>query len=324
MKFKSFLKAALPVALGIFFVYLSIGITTPKDREMIIQSIKNADMKFVFIGLFFSLLSHLSRAYRWSFLLSPMGYQPKLINSILCVLIAYLANMGIPRSGEVIRASFISNYEKIPFEKAFGSIVIERVIDVIMLFIIILIALILQFETIWSFISNNNINFFKLILFGILLITFLIILFNIIKGSKSQLMIKFKLLISGFWEGVSSIKKMEKKVPFIFHTIFIWLMYLAMFYVIKWSIPGTFGLTIGMIIPVFVAGGLSIATTNGGVGIFPLSVALVLSLFDISKDVGLAFGWIMWSSQTILIIVCGSFAFIALPIVNRKSKLLKT
>ena len=323
MNLKSFLKVVLPLALGIFFVYLSVGITTTKDREMIIQSIRNADMKFVFIGLVFSLLSHLSRAYRWRFLLSPMGYRPKLINSILCVLIAYLANMGVPRSGEVIRASFMSNYEKIPFEKAFGSIVIERIIDVIMLFTIILIALILQFDTIWSFILQNNINFKKLLLFGILSVTFFVTLFFITKNSKSQLMIKFKSLISGFWEGVVSIKKMEKKIPFIFHTLFIWLMYLAMFYVIKWSIPGTFGLTIEMIIPVFVVGGLSIATTNGGIGIFPLSVALVLSLFDISKDVGLAFGWIMWSSQTILIIICGSFAFIALPIVNRKNKPIK-
>ena len=112
---------------------------------------------------------------------------------------------------------------------------------------------------------------------------------------------------------------MEKKIPFMFHTVFIWAMYILMFYVIKWSIPGTFGLTIQMIIPVFVAGGLSIATTNGGIGVFPLSVALVLGVFGINKEVGLAFGWIMWSSQTILIIISGAFAFIALPYVNRKS-----
>ena len=321
MNFKSFFKIILPLALGIFFIYLSINITTAKDREMIIQSIRNADLKFVFLGLFFAVLSHLSRAYRWGFLLSPMGYRPKLINSILCVLIAYLANMGIPRSGEVIRASFISNYEKIPFEKAFGSIVVERIIDVLMLFILILIALILQFETIWCFILQKNINLLQLMFFGVLILIFLIYLFYLIKNSKGRLMIKFKSFVSGFWEGVSSIIIMEKKLPFLFHTIFIWTMYLSMFYVIKWSIPGTFDLTIEMIIPVFVVGGLSIATTNGGIGIFPLSIALVLNLFDISKDVGLAFGWVMWSSQTILILISGAFAFITIPIVNRKNYL---
>ena len=321
MNFKSFFKIILPLALGVFFIYLSINITTVNDREMIIQSIRNADLKFVFLGLFFAVLSHLSRAYRWGFLLSPMGYRPKLINSILCVLIAYLANMGVPRSGEVIRASFISNYEKIPFEKAFGSIVVERIIDVLILFILILIALILQFETIWGFILQKNINLLQLLFFGILILIFLIYLFYLIKNSKAKLMLKFKSFVSGFWEGISSIITMEKKLPFLFHTIFIWTMYLSMFYVIKWSIPGTFGLTIEMIIPVFVVGGLSIATTNGGIGVFPLSVALVLNLFDISKDVGLAFGWIMWSSQTVLILISGAFAFITLPIVNRKNYL---
>ncbi len=321
MNFKSFLKIILPLTLGVFFIYLSIDITTEKDRYMIIQSIKNADLKFVFIGLFFAILSHLSRAYRWIFLLSPMGYKPRLINSILCVFIAYLANMGVPRSGEVIRASFISNYEKIPFEKAFGSIVIERIVDVIMLFIMIFIALILQFETIWNFISQKNIDFLQLIFLGLFIIVFLISLFYLTKSSNSKFIIKFKSFISGFWEGVSSIKTMKKKLPFLFHTVFIWLMYLSMFYVIKWAIPGTFGLTIEIIIPVFVVGGLSIATTNGGIGIYPLSVALVLNLFDISKDVGLAFGWIMWSSQTILILLLGAFAFIALPLINRKNYL---
>ena len=115
-----------------------------------------------------------------------------------------------------------------------------------------------------------------------------------------------------------SIRSMKNKLPFILHTIFIWIMYLLMFYVIKWSIPGTFNLTIEMIIPVFVIGGLSIATTNGGIGIFPLSIALFLNTFGINTEIGLAFGWIMWSSQTLLIILSGSIALIALPMVNRK------
>jgi hypothetical protein len=285
---------------------------------MIIQAIKNADLRFVALGLFFALLSHLSRAYRWKFLLLPMGYNPRLINTILCVFIAYLANLGVPRSGEVIRASFLSNYEKIPFEKTFGSVVIERVIDMIILLLLILIALVLQRKTIWALILEKNINFSELALFGISVIVIVFLLAYSIKKSKSHLVIKIKSVINGFWEGLSSIKTMEKKLHFIFHTVFIWVMYLSMFYVIKWTIPGTFGLTIEMIIPAFVIGGLSIATTNGGVGIYPLSVALVLVTFGISKEVGLAFGWIMWSSQTVLIIICGAFAFIALPFINRK------
>ena len=312
MNIKSFLKVVLPLLLGAFFIYLSISITTDRDREMIIQSIKNADLRFVVLGLFFAILSHLSRAYRWRFLLSPMGYNPRLINTVLCVFIAYLANLGVPRSGEVIRASFLSNYEKIPFEKAFGSVVIERVVDMVILLLLILIALILQYEAIWRFIIKKDIDFLQLALFIALFVGSVLLLILTLKRSKN------KFFINGFFEGLNSIRKMDKKLPFIFHTVFIWVMYLLMFYVVKWTIPGTHLLTFKMIIPAFVAGGLSIATTNSGIGIYPLSVALVLASFGINKEVGLAFGWIMWSSQTVLILISGAFAFITLPLINRK------
>lgn len=318
MNFKSLFKILFPIILGVFFIYLSIDITTKEERRLIFQSIKNADLKFVLVGLLFAFLSHFSRAYRWRFLLSPMGYKPKLINCFLSVLAAYLANMGVPRSGELIRASLISNYEQIPFEKGFGSIVIERVVDLIMLSIIILIAIIIEKENIWNFIVQNNINFLGLFTLGTLLIFFIYLSFIVLKKSENKFLLKLKLLIAGFWEGVISIKKMEKKFYFVLHTLFIWIMYLAMFYVIKWSIPGTFNLTFNMIITVFVVGSISIATTNGGIGIFPLSIALVLNSYGISKDVGLSFGWIMWSSQTILIILLGILSFIALPLINRK------
>jgi uncharacterized protein (TIRG00374 family) len=268
--------------------------------------------------LFFAILSHLSRAYRWRFLLSPMGYNPRLINTVLCVFIAYLANLGVPRSGEVIRASFLSNYEKIPFEKAFGSVVIERVVDMVILLLLILIALILQYEAIWRFIIKKDIDFLQLALFIALFVGSVLLLILTLKRSKNKFFIKINFFINGFWEGLNSIRKMDKKLPFIFHTVFIWAMYLLMFYVVKWTIPGTHLLTFKMIIPAFVAGGLSIATTNSGIGIYPLSVALVLASFGINKEVGLAFGWIMWSSQTVLILISGAFAFITLPLINRK------
>ena len=126
-----------------------------------------------------------------------------------------------------------------------------------------------------------------------------------------------KKLINDFLN-VVSFTDFENKLPFICHTIFIWVMYLFMFYLIKWSIPETHLLTIEMLIPAFVVGGLSIATTNGGIGIYPLSIALVLSSYGISKEIGLSFGWIVWSSQTILILILGALAFILIPFINRK------
>ena len=316
MNYKTFFKIFIPLILGVIFIYISINITNEEEKKFIIMSFKNANLNYVGLSIVCASLSHLSRGYRWRFLLLPMGYKPRLLNTILSVFIGYLANLGIPRSGEILRATFLSNYEKIPFQKTFGSIVTERVIDIIILFILIIFALVIQFQTIWSFIIK-----IELIKIGVVFTLSALILFfliYLIKKINPLLSQKLNSLIVDFIEGFSSIKKIENKLPFIVHTIFIWIMYLLMFYLIKWSIPETQMLTIEMLVPAFVIGGLSIATTNGGIGIYPLSIAIVLNSFEIKKEIGLSFGWIVWSSQTILIIILGALAFILIPIVNRK------
>ena len=171
---------------------------------------------------------------------------------------------------------------------------------------------------IWSLYYRQEIVWFIL---GSLTTSVLIIILSIYIVRKLNLSIALRLnsFLKGFLEGISSIKKTNNKFLFIFHTIFIWVMYLLMFYVIKWSIPETQVLTIKMLIPAFIVGALSIITTNGGIGIYPLSIALVLSSFEISKEIGLSFGWIIWSTHTILIIILGALAFILIPLINRRS-----
>ncbi len=316
MNYKSFLKILIPIILGVVFILLSINITSEQERKFIFFSLKNADLKYISLSILCGIFSHLSRGYRWRFLLHPMGYRPKLLNTFLCVFIGYLANMGVPRSGEVLRASFLSNYEEIPFQKTFGSIITERIVDVLILIILILIALIIQFETIWNLLTK--IKFVQIVAIFILVGLILTLAIYFIRKFKFPFALKLNLFIDGLFEGINSIKKIENKLPFICHTIFIWVMYLYMFYLIKWSIPETHGLTIEMLIPAFIVGGLSIATTNGGIGIYPLSIALVLSSFGINKEIGLSFGWIVWSSQTILILILGALAFVLIPFINRK------
>ena len=112
---------------------------------------EKADYKWRVIGLLFGLLSHISRAYRWLFMLEPLGYKIKFGNSVMAVFAAYLINFTIPRAGEVARASILTNYEKVPFEKGFGTIVSERIADLILMAGIIFITLFLQFDFIYSF-----------------------------------------------------------------------------------------------------------------------------------------------------------------------------
>lgn len=319
-KIKSLLKVILPLAVGFFFVYLSYNTTSEEDRILIYSYIQKADLRFVMLSVFFGILSHLSRAYRWKYLLSPLGYQPRFINSVLAVLIAYIANLGIPRSGEILRATTLSSYEKIPFEKTFGTIVAERLVDLLILMGFVLTALVLQFDIIWSILSEKKISTVQIVIGLAFVIIGYIILKKLFTLNQNPLIIRIKNFFWGLAEGIMSLKNMPNKGRFIGHTLFIWLMYLAMFYVVKWTVPETASLGMNAILPAFVVGGLAISATNGGIGIYPFSVALVLAAFKISNESGLAFGWIMWTSQTLMIIVFGSLSFFVLPLVNRQQK----
>jgi uncharacterized protein (TIRG00374 family) len=319
-KIKSLLKLILPLTIGLFFVYLSYNTTSEEERKLIYTYIQKADLRFVMLSVFFGVLSHLSRAYRWKFLLSPLGYQPRFINSVLAVLIAYIANLGIPRSGEILRATTLSSYENIPFEKAFGTIVAERLVDLLILLIFVLTALVLQFDIIWSVLAEKKISPAQLLLVFTLFAVGYLAVKKLFVRSQHPVVLRIKNFFLGLTEGILSLKTMPNKGVFIGHTLFIWIMYLAMFYVIKWTVPATASLGLSAILPAFVVGGLTISATNGGVGIYPFSVALVLSTFGISNESGLAFGWIMWTSQTLMIILFGSLSFFVLPLVNRHLK----
>lgn len=312
------LKIIFPPFLGIFFIYLSVVMTSDEERKLIISYIINADLKYIISAIVFGILSHLSRAFRWKFLLNPLGYYPRFINSILAVLVSYIANLGIPRSGEILRATTLSNYEKIPFEKLFGTIIAERLIDFIILLSLIFLTLSLQFESIWEILREKTFDLQKLIAAIFILSLIFFGLKKFLGKNNSKILTKIKAFIEGLIEGIMSIKNMPYKLAFASHTIFIWTMYFSMFYIIKWTIPEMQNLQIIQMLPSFVIGGLTLTATNGGIGIYPLSVAMALSSFGISNESGLAFGWIVWTSQTLMIIFFGSLSFFILPLVNRK------
>lgn len=315
-KLYAFLKFIIPLSLGVFFIYITFYNTTEEDRLTIIKYIKESNIYYVILSLILMFFSHLSRAYRWKYLLEPLGFKSSFINRTLSVFICYISNLGIPRSGEVLRATSLTSYEKISFEKTLGSIVAERIVDLLILIIIIVMSLFFHYDLIIKLLFEKTVEINDVIItFSILLIA-IIITKKIITNSKNKIIIKIKLIIKNFIEGIYSLRSMPKKNLFIIHTIFIWSMYIAMFYVVKWSIKETYDLTFIQILPAFIAGTLTITATSSGIGIFPLTVALMLNAFGISKEAGLAFGWILWSAQTIIIIVLGGLSFFILPLVN--------
>lgn len=278
---------------------------------------ESANYFWIFLGVFLGILSHFSRAYRWKFMLQPMGYEPKFPNSVMAVFIAYLANFGIPRSGEVLRAAVLTNYEDVPFEKGFGTIVSERFADLAMILGIVLIALFLEFDFIYTLFSEK-LNPRTIIIAGIgfLVVAGFFILF--FKKSKSKFAIKIRKFVNGLLEGVFSIFKMKQKWAFIFHTLFIWLMYVLMFYVTTFAVPEISNIPFAAVLIAFISASFTIAATNGGIFVYPLAIGVAFSLFDIPETPSIAFGWIIWTAQTLIIIILGSLSFLYLPIYNRK------
>ncbi|MDF0707167.1 lysylphosphatidylglycerol synthase transmembrane domain-containing protein [Flagellimonas okinawensis] len=314
---KKFLKLFVPIAFGLFLVWYSYNSTTPEEREQIIHYISNASPFWVTISIIIGILSHISRAVRWKYLLEPMGYRPKTVNTIFIVLISYFANLGIPRSGEILRATALTTYEKVPFEKGFGTIVTERVIDLLMLLIIILITLVLQTDFILGFLEERGVNIIGAI--GILFVGIVGLFLGsyIIRKSKSPFFLKLKGFLNGLQDGVLSVFKMKNKWPFILHTLFIWAAYFGMFWVIKYTVEETIPLSLGELLVAFVAGAFAMSTTNGGIGLYPIAVSAALSIYGISSVSGDAFGWIMWIAQTLMVVVFGAISFLILPLLNR-------
>ena len=316
-KFLKVLKNIVPLGLGLYLVYYSFANTSEADRQQIIISIKQADLRFVFLSLVFGAFSHLSRAYRWSYLLRPLGYRPTFMMRILTVMISYFSNLGIPRSGEVLRATALATYANVPFEKSFGTIVTERIIDLVMLFSLIGLGFVLQGELLLKVIGNLSLDG-MLIVWMVLAASVFFLGIRQLKRSQHALAVKIIRFFTGLWQGMLSIRAIKGKWAFVGHTLFIWAMYLMMFWVVTLALPETSGLSFSVLIPAFVAGGFAMSATNGGIGLYPIAVAAALQAFAIPNPQALAFGWVMWTGQTLMVVVFGSLSFLLLPVLYKK------
>ncbi|MCH4822194.1 flippase-like domain-containing protein [Gramella lutea] len=312
------LKISIPLFLGIFLVWYSLKSSTPAERQKLWESILDANKFWIAVSFFLGTVSHFSRAFRWKFMLEPMGYRTTQKNRFMAVMVAYLANFGIPRSGEVLRAVTLSTYGKVPFEKGFGTIISERVADLLILMFIVGVALIFQTDDLLAYLQNQNINPLITLFIFLGLVGIIILGLNIIRRSNWLPFQKLKSIARGLLEGMKSILKMEQKWAFIFHTVLIWGLYLIMFFVIKFSIPETVDTPLGIIMAAFVVGSFAVSATNGGIGVYPLAVGGILMFFGIQDHAAEAFGWIAWTTQTAVVLLFGGLSFILLPLLNNK------
>ena len=312
------LTIVVPLAVGILLIWYSFNSASPEERQTLWKHINNADPFWIIISLVLGMSSHISRAYRWKYLVAPMGYQPRLSVSTMALMMGYLTNYGIPRSGEILRAATLSNYEGVPFQKSMGTIITERIVDLLMLLLIILFAFSINTQFLLDYFSQievKNTTMFYVLGGSIFIIGIGIL---IIKKLKFPFIEKVKKFLGEIYEGMLSVFKMKNKWLFIFHSLYIWIAYLFMFYCVKFCTPATEEITFAAALMAFIAGSFAMTTTNGGIGAFPVAVGLVLLVFNIDKPTGEAYGWIIWGSQTLLNIIVGGASFIILPLFSKR------
>ena len=314
------LKIVVPIGIGVYLTWYFFNGLTVEQLDQTKNAFFDANYFWVIIGLFIAFFSHLSRAYRWRFLLEPLGYKPKLSNSYHSVMAGYIINFTVPRSGEFARAGLLTSYEDVPFEKGFATIVIERIVDVIMLGIVFLITGVLQTQSgelkaITDSGSGKESSNMIWYILGVGFILGLIGLFFYLKNKRINAFVNEKL--KGFLEGLKSIWTMKKKWAFILHTVFIWTCYVGSIWIFAQAFPETGAMKIGCVFGAFFVGATAIALLPGGIGIYPLWITQVLLIYNIDFA---AFGIFLWVAQTILIVALG---LLSLFLIQRQDKIVE-
>ena len=323
-----FLKLSIPIIFGIGLIWLFYDALCEKQKTELFKAFSEANYFWVILSLVFGWFSHLSRSQRQKYLLKPMGYNVTFWNTYHALMIGYLVNLAFPRAGEASRAGMLFKTEKVPFEKGFGTIIAERAFDVLMLGIITLIAIALQFDKLDLFITaKNNFNsgdgicgntevfsiLGSIVKWGIIISLIVGTLIFIIKKDLRHKILK---IINGVFEGVFAIFKSKDKLPFIGHTIFIWTMYVIMFSICFLALDSTANLGIDAMLAGFIAGTIGMVVVQGGIGVYPAFVGLIVTIYMTNSGntaispQALALGWIIWTSQTLMMIVLGLISMI--------------
>ena len=315
--FLTILQYIFFLGLGLFFVWLTVRDITAQDWEHIKYAIKHARHWLVFpvIGLLF--LSHYSRALRWKLLMEPLGYKPSTFNTFAAVMIGYLVNAGVPRLGEVVKCTILSRYEKVRADKLVGTIVVERAVDVVCLLVVFVLALSFEGHVIGEFTaglfgnffknSSGSTSFTKLIWFSAIVVAFCLFSYYILKRfGHIDAISKVKNVLKGILHGLGSIRYVKHKGQFLFHTVLIWTLYLASTTIGIYALRETEHLGIGAGLTTLGIGSIGMILAPGGIGAYPLLVSELIGLYGLdAKTIGRALGWLLWSVQTLIILVGG-------------------
>ncbi len=329
------LKLILFLGIGFFFIWIFVKDLTDEQKHQIFKSFSAANYWWLILCFVIGLLSHVFRTIRWNMLINTIGYQPKFKNTFLSLMIGYFANLAIPRLGEISRCTILTKYEKIPFEKSFGTVIAERAFDFLTFLVLFFVNLIFQYKTISGYVNEkitlplkSKFEFFGK---GYLLYAFIfcVICFTIFIWIYHKRLLKYRFyqkilaILKGFLEGLKSLAKVKNPFMFMVYTVLIWMMYYLMSYVCFYSFVETSNPGFYSVFSVLVMCTIGIMVVQGGIGIYPVIVAETLTQYSIPDArvpniTGFALGWLIWGAQTFIIILAGIVSLIMLPIINNK------
>ncbi|MBL7963818.1 MAG: flippase-like domain-containing protein [Flavobacteriales bacterium] len=320
------LKVAVPLALGVWLVVYFYRALAPEQREQLFEAFRVADMRWLWLSLILAWLSHVSRAWRWRYLLDHLDHRPGFWPCYHAVMVGYFMNMLLPRAGEASRAALLYRTDDVPFAQGFGTILAERAVDMVMLLGIAFLTLWLQVDKIALF--QERIAAFRAgdaptadpshwrgLLFAVAVVAVLSVVALLIL--KPTLRHKLQELARGFLDGLRSVLHTRHKLLFVLHTLAIWGLYLLMFRVGFYCLPSTAEVPLAGVLAGFIAGSIGIILVQGGIGAYPAFVALIVTIYmglpeggGLIQPDALAMGWLLWFVQTILLITLGGVSLL--------------
>lgn len=310
--------------LGIALIVWRYNAMSEEDKNAMFRALGNVRWVWIIPIVIASFFSHYFRALRWKQLLSPIDIFPKTSNAIYAVLIGYLANIAVPRMGEIAKCTVLAKYEKVPADKLIGTIIAERAFDVICFGFLLLLTLVLQYPIIAPYAhqvfayllkdaSGNYLWLRIAMLFVVAFVGILIFIF-LYKKTKGT---KIGKILNGILAGLTAIKHVKYKTIFFLHTILIWGLYTSIAIMVLYAMPETAHLSSLVGLSIITFGSIAMMVPAPGSIAYPVIVAPVLVLYGLSEPIGQAYGWINWAIQNATIIFFGIIALVLLPLTNK-------
>jgi uncharacterized protein (TIRG00374 family) len=303
--------------IGLLLLYLAFK---GQDLNKMISDLKGADFVWVFISIITSFLAHIIRAYRWNLMIGSLGHgTPPLLNTLNAVILGYLANLAFPRMGELARCSVINKSDNIPVIKLLGTVIAERMVDLLILGLVFAMAILLEFKFLSGFLYKHILiklsgktGDIALLIFALLLLIMIISFFFILMKKKKQgIFNRILNFFSGMKTGMLSVKNLDNKTAFVISSMFIWLFYGLSSYLCFFALSATSSLGPGAALSTLVFGSLAmIAPVQGGIGAYHWMVSEGLTIYGISKIDGLSYALLTHTTQTLITLFIGSISLI--------------